>query len=166
MATTEYWATSNSVEWFTPKWIFDAINVEFDMDVCSPGPDKCHTPAKKHVVLPEDGLKVEWHGFVWMNPPFGKQNQAWYKKFAQHKNGIAILPVNQLNTIKFNNILPIVECILVIKGRVNFINGADQSNGNPTQGMMLIASGQKAKSLLSHLQIGQVWYPSIKVSND
>ena len=159
MGGTEYWQTSKSVEWYTPKWIFETLNCEFDLDVCSPGKDKCYTPSKRHIVLPENGLISKWDGFVWMNPPFGKRNNAWFNKFAEHKNGIAIVPVNQLNTVKFNNIIKAIECISVIKGRVNFINGADQSNAAPTQGMMLLGAGQKAKSILAMCNIGQVWYP-------
>ena len=30
-------AVSGSVEWFTPVWVFDALNAEFDLDPCTPG---------------------------------------------------------------------------------------------------------------------------------
>ena len=33
-------AVGNSVEWYTPKSVFDALGVGFDLDVCSPGLDK------------------------------------------------------------------------------------------------------------------------------
>jgi hypothetical protein len=33
-------STANeSKEWYTPKYIFDALGQQFDMDVCSPGAD-------------------------------------------------------------------------------------------------------------------------------
>ena len=35
-------AVGNSVEWYTPKSVFDALGVGFDLDVCSPGDRKSH----------------------------------------------------------------------------------------------------------------------------
>ena len=33
-------------EWYTPKYIFDALGVEFDLDVASPQNGPRHVPAK------------------------------------------------------------------------------------------------------------------------
>ena len=32
-------------ELYTPKWIFDSLNVVFDLDVCAPSGGPLHTPA-------------------------------------------------------------------------------------------------------------------------
>jgi hypothetical protein len=67
-------------EWYSPAKIFDALGVEFDMDVASPGADIVPwIPAKRHLTKVEDGLTTPWKGFVWMNSPYGLRNgmQAW-----------------------------------------------------------------------------------------
>ena len=63
----------------TPQDFFDKLNAEFgfELDVCAiPENAKCSnyfTPA-------QDGLKQEWHGVCWMNPPYGREIGAWMRK--------------------------------------------------------------------------------------
>ena len=85
-------AVSNSVEWYTPKSVFDALGVGFDLDVCSPGLDKTWVPAECALTIADDGLTSPWHGFVWCNPPYGKGIDKWINRMAEHNNGIALLP--------------------------------------------------------------------------
>jgi len=77
-------------DYFTPKWIFDKLNVVFDLDVCGPS-IQCNVPSIKTYTIDEDGLSQNWVGSVWMNPPFSKQ-KPWVNKFIEHGNGIALLP--------------------------------------------------------------------------
>jgi hypothetical protein len=82
---TEY----TSDDFWTPKWIFDAMGVEFDLDVaCPPGGPK-HTPTKNYYTQQDDGLSSPWYGRVFMNPPFSKATP-WMVKFLDHGNGIGI----------------------------------------------------------------------------
>jgi len=82
----------NSDQHFTPKNIFEALNCTFDMDVC--GSSQAWVPAKRIVELPEDGLKVDWYGLIWMNPPYSKPTP-WVEKFIENNNGIALLPITR-----------------------------------------------------------------------
>ena len=49
-------------DWRTPPDYFGskAIDAVFDMDVASPGLDKCFVPAKACFTVEEDGLKQPW----------------------------------------------------------------------------------------------------------
>ena len=78
-------------EWYTPRRIFDALGVRFDMDVAHPGLDKWPAWAAGRV-LTADALDQDWSGFVWMNPPFGGRNAVapWLDKFFAHGNGVAL----------------------------------------------------------------------------
>ena len=38
-------SVGNSVEWFTPAWVFDALGATFDLDPCTPGVEHTHVPA-------------------------------------------------------------------------------------------------------------------------
>lgn len=80
-----------SDEWYTPKHIFDALGVEFDLDPCSPVEGSL-VPAKQRYSLPFDGLTAPWFGLVWMNPPYSKPSP-WVNKWLEHGNGLALLPM-------------------------------------------------------------------------
>ena len=45
-------------EWYTPKWIVDALG-SFDLDPCAPE-NRLWNTAKRHITPSEDGLKTEW----------------------------------------------------------------------------------------------------------
>ena len=153
-----YWTMSISDEWYTPKYVFDDLNVEFDMDVCSPGIPKACTPAKHHVTLPdEDGLKLDWKGFVWMNPPYGSKNQAWYKKFLAHGNGLAFLTIAQMPTIKFTEMIPGIDGLLIYHKRVHLIDGTTGKRKNSPGGSLLVAMGTKAMQAINQSSLGTVW---------
>jgi len=82
----------DSDEQYTPRWIFQALNVEFDLDVCAPEGGVDWIPAKRHYSLKDDALAQEWDGFVWMNPPYS-EGKIWHEKFAAHGNGICLIPM-------------------------------------------------------------------------
>lgn len=88
-ASAEAAAGYTSDDYYTPKWLFDALGITFDLDPCSPGHGLSNVPARHIYTKDDDGLTQTWHGNVFMNPPFS-QMTAWAQKFAQHQNGIAI----------------------------------------------------------------------------
>lgn len=65
--------------WETPQDFFDRLNeiYGFETDVCAlPENAKC-----THYFTPEvDGLKQDWIGTCWMNPPYGREIGKWMKK--------------------------------------------------------------------------------------
>jgi len=70
-----------SDEWYTPKYIFDALECEFDIDAAAPVDRTfCHVPAKRYIT--ELSLSLSWNGFVWLNPPFEGRNdkKLWLEK--------------------------------------------------------------------------------------
>jgi hypothetical protein len=83
---------NTTFEWYTPKYIFDALNSRFDLDPASPGREIVPwIPVKKFYTV--GGLERAWRGFVWLNPPFGRETlPLWTEKFTSHGNGIALVP--------------------------------------------------------------------------
>ena len=56
---------TNTVEWFTPPEIFEAMETEFDLDVCSPGAEIVPwIPAKRHLTRSHNGPVADWRGCV------------------------------------------------------------------------------------------------------
>jgi DNA N-6-adenine-methyltransferase (Dam) len=66
---------SVSVEWYTPsKYIESAREVmgSIDLDPASSQLANETVKASKYFTIDDDGLSQEWHGNVWLNPPYGK----------------------------------------------------------------------------------------------
>lgn len=61
-------AVGASVEWYTPKSVFDALGVKFDLDPCTPGGGLTRVPADSHYTKKEDGLESEWFGRIRFHP--------------------------------------------------------------------------------------------------
>ena len=81
-------------DYYTPLEVFNALNVEFDLDVCSPIGGTGLVPAKKFYSINDDGLISPWFGKVWMNPPYSGANP-WHEKFITHGNGIGLVQVSK-----------------------------------------------------------------------
>jgi hypothetical protein len=78
-------------DWYTPRWVFNAAGLTFDMDVCAPvNPAYRTCPAREYLTVVEDGLMAPWRGLVWMNPPYGEPSR-WVDRFADHGRGLALL---------------------------------------------------------------------------
>lgn len=76
---------------YTPKWIFDLLNVQFEIDVAAPPNGVPWIPANRYFTQADDGLSQEWTGLVWCNPPFS-DILPWVRRLNEHRNGIALLP--------------------------------------------------------------------------
>lgn len=82
-------------EHYTPKWVFEALGVTFDLDVSAPiDLSQSNVPAANSYNELTDGLSQNWQGNVWMNPPYS-QMTPWANKFREHGHGIALLPVSR-----------------------------------------------------------------------
>ena len=84
-----------SDDYYTPAFIFEALNVNFDIDVCAPPGGISWIPATKSYSVIDDGLVQDWGGAtVWMNPPYSDP-KLWAEKFVLNANGIALMPTSQ-----------------------------------------------------------------------
>jgi hypothetical protein len=80
-------------ECFTPPEIFEALAIDFDLDVCAPVGGVAWVPAKRHYTIHDDALTQKWEGRVWMNPPFSNVRH-FAPRFREHANGIALVPTS------------------------------------------------------------------------
>lgn len=106
-------------ELYTPKYIFDALQLTFDLDPCSPIKGAV-VPVKQTYSLPFDGLSAPWFGLVWMNPPFSKPSP-WVDRWLDHNNGIALLPMGG-NARWLNKMWQSEASVVVLPPNVPFTN--------------------------------------------
>jgi DNA N-6-adenine-methyltransferase (Dam) len=138
-----------TTSWYTPRHIFEMLNLEFDLDPCAPQGGVPWIPAKNHYALPQDGLALPWDGLVWCNPPYGKETQLWLKKLAEHGDGIG-LAMSRTDTKWFHDCANSADCLLFLKGRIKFVDGLEQTGGSGnTSGSVLIGYGEIAFSALA-----------------
>lgn len=154
---------NKSIEWYTPRYIFDALDLEFDLDPASPGVDIVPwIPAKKHLTITENGLLAKWEGNVWMNPPYGTETPDWLNRLTLHGTGIALLFVRP-DTQWFQKYAPIADAICLVKGRVGFVNsefakeyanGTFEPRGGCGAASMLLAYGKENAKALFNSKLG------------
>lgn len=154
---------NESKEWYTPKYIFDALGLTFDLDPCSPGIDVVPwVPARQHITPAENGRNAPWHGSVWMNPPYGSDTPKWMEHLAVHGNGIALV-FSRTDTQWFHRYIPKADAICFIKGRVQFVPadkawdysmGTYKPVGGCGAGSMLVAYGAANAGALLRSNLG------------
>lgn len=147
-------------DWYTPPEMLKALGEVFDLDPCSPGAGHW-VPARKVFTIEDDGLKQEWEGYVFMNPPFGSRNGhvPWLKKFLEHGNGIAIARA-YTSSAWFHQWAIQADAMLFPKGKTKFVRPDGSIGKCPGHGIVLLAMGDRAKSAL--LRSGLGFYIDLK----
>lgn len=149
-----------SDEWYTPAYIFDALGCRFDLDVASPS-RYTHVPCADR--LTANALKAEWHGFVWMNPPFGGRNGLvpWLDKFFSHGSGIALTPDRTSATWWQESAIK-ADAVLFIAGKVKFERPDGSIGKSPSTGTTLFASGKQGLYALCNAAENDLGFLSIR----
>lgn len=140
-------APGRSDEWYTPKYVFDALGCVFDQDVAAPLSGPRHVPTDEW--LHTQSLESRWHGFVWMNPPFGGRNglKPWLDKFVEHGNGIALVP-DRTSAPWWQEAASEVEAILFVAGKIKFERPDGTIGRQPGTGTTLFGMGDDAEEAL------------------
>jgi hypothetical protein len=86
------YATSDDV--YSPPHVLERLGLTFDLDVCAPKGGLPWIPAERSLSIEDDGLKSDWHGRVWMNPPYSNVTP-WVKKWLEHRNGVCLVPCSK-----------------------------------------------------------------------
>lgn len=130
-----------SDEWYTPKYIFDALGVQFTMDVAAPEDRAfCAVPAEEF--LTRKSLEAPWRGFVWMNPPFGGRNGIvpWTDKFFAHGHGIMLCP-DRTGAPWWQSAAKRASGLLFVSPKVKFLNAQGVPGRSPSVGTVLMGAG-------------------------
>lgn len=137
-------------EWLTPPEILAALG-PFDLDPCAPVLPPWPLAAKTYT-MHDNGLKQPWDGFVWCNPPYGREAAAWLARLADHGNGLALIFARTETEMFFAHVWDKATAVLFLRGRLHFhhVNGA-RAAANAGAPSCLVAYGEEAASRLSRL---------------
>jgi len=130
-------------EWTTPNDLFRALDARyhFATDLAA---DAENTKCEKFFDEEADGLRQEWHGPCWLNPPYGCRKSKlkdWIVKAYNESNAgrcrVVMLIPARTNTTWFRDYCMKAEEVLFICGRPKF---GDAPHGLP-QPLMLVVFG-------------------------
>lgn len=108
--------------WATPQAFFDELNREFNftLDVCAlPENAKC----SRYFTPEQDGLKQDWTGVCWMNPPYGRTIGTWIKKAYESASAgatvVCLIPA-RTDTKWWHGYVVKASSIRFVRGRLKF----------------------------------------------
>lgn len=142
---------SGNFEWYTPaSWIDGARIVMggIDLDPATSLIANQTVQADRIFTIEDDGLLEDWHGRVWLNPPYARRViDRWVDKLireylSRRCTEYMALVNNCTETGWGQRLMEHSEAICFIKGRIRFEqpNGASDSKA-PLQGQMLCYGG-------------------------
>jgi len=113
----------SSDEWETPKYLFEKLNAQYNFTLDLAATDQNHK-CEKYFTKEIDGLKQDWTGVCWCNPPYSNIS-AWVKKAykeAQKGNVIVMLIPARTDTRWFHEWIYMMYGVEVefLKGRLKF----------------------------------------------
>lgn len=141
-----------SVEWYTPQWIFDCLDIDFDLDPSSPHDDETAVPARVKYTIYDDGLMKPWFGRVWLNPPFGPDTGFWIRRMIDHGNGLALV-FSRTDSPWCQMAMQAASAILFVAGRIDFIPGKENRHkkGRAGAGTVIFAFGEECAIALERM---------------
>lgn len=147
-------AASDTVEWYTPPGLFDALGLRFDLDPCAPPGGLPWIPADRFFSVDDDGLTQPWQGRVWLNPPYGRHTRGWVRRLAAHGDGVALV-FARTETEWAQDVLPACSAVCFIRGRLTFVR-ADLEPGSFNAGApsMLLAFGEECAAAVAAAELG------------
>lgn len=136
--------SSKSEMWETPQELFDNLNAEFHftVDVCA---TKDNAKCEKFFTPEMDGLKQEWTGVCWCNPPYGRGIGKWMKKASEASAIVVCLVPVRTDTKWFHDWVLNRAEIRFIRGRLHF-NGS--KNSAPFPSMLVIYRPEILKAVI------------------
>lgn len=145
-------AAGQTDERYTPPYIFNAMQLAFDLDVASPGRQVVPwIPVAAHIK--SCSLETVWRGYVWCNPPFGGRNgiRPWCLKFFEHGNGVLLTP-GRTSAPWWQEAARSADVILFVSPKIRFLDPSGNEGKSPSTGTTLMAAGPRGVGALQRAQ--------------
>lgn len=158
---------SGDMEWYTPPIYLAAARKvlgSIDIDPASCDIAQGNVEAEKFFTIDDDGLSHEWHGNVWLNPPYSKgmvdkfADKMLQEFHAARVEAAIVLVNNSTDTAWFALLASAASAICFPKGRIKFLDATNQPANSPLQGQAFLYFGDRdAKFVEVFAQFGSVW---------
>jgi phage N-6-adenine-methyltransferase len=118
---------------------------EIDLDPATSDAAQALIRATKYYTKQSDGLRHEWHGRIWLNPPYAQPLISQFiSKLAEerlrgHVTAAIVLTHNYTDTRWFHKLIASADAICFTRGRVRFHDG--DKIAAPTQGQLFTYLG-------------------------
>lgn len=164
--------SSESEEWHTPPGIIGPVVGLFgtiDVDPCAEPARR--VPARHHFTRTDDGLNQEWHGCVYVNPPYGHEIEDWVDKLIYEYNAgrcsaIALVPA-RVDTAWWNKLTgPTLDdgagsVVCFVRGRLKF---SGHKNPAPFPSAVVYLGKSIDAFCDAFTRVGKIWVPWRTVS--
>jgi phage N-6-adenine-methyltransferase len=149
---------SGESEWYTPAPHLDAARAVMggiDLDPASHPTAQQRVRAKRFYTREDDGLTKQWHGRVWLNPPYaqpliGQFIEKLVTEVAALRATQAILLTNNsTDTAWFHLAAASAALICFTRGRIQFIGLDGDPYASPTQGQSFFYYGSDPEAFRS-----------------
>lgn len=155
--------SSETVEWYTPAiYIKSARDVmgDIDLDPATCAEAQATVKARQFFTKETDGLAQKWHGRVWLNPPYGREEDGgstvakWVHKvvtaYLTHEIEQAVILINATaDRAWFDELWPFPVCF--VGKRIKFY-GPNNTNGNPTVGNAFVYLGENVPGFVEEFE--------------
>ena len=149
--------SSESIEWYTPAKYLEAareVMGSIDLDPASSKMANEIVKAPEYITQDDepDGLNQNWHGNVWLNPPYGKGSGLFTTKLVEEyesgrvNSAILLLNAYGFDTIWFQPLWKYTICFT--NHRVEFYSPQRESGG-PANANIFIYMGNDAEKFRS-----------------
>ena len=151
-ADTKPHVTNNSGnnEWYTPARYVDAARLvmgDIDLDPASSTVANRTVQAAEFFSAEQNGLEQDWHGRVWMNPPYASPLIGMFaEKFQQaiesgEVDEAVSLVNNATETVWFELMASVSTAVCFPRGRIKFNDSTGKPKNSPLQGQALLYVG-------------------------
>jgi len=155
-------------EWYTPSNIVEAArNVLGFIDLDPASSDKANevVKAERYYTKADDGLKKDWAGRVWMNPPYSHPEIGYFvgklvEGFDDGSICSAITLTDATTDTKWaHDLFERLSAICFVQRRVKFIQGDTGEPGSPLKGQMFCYLGDNIHGFQKEFsEFGQIFF--------
>ena len=146
------------VEWYTPPAVIKAVRDvlgQIDLDPASTAEANQIVGAKKFFTRDDDGLKQDWLGKIFCNPPYSrglidKFVVKLLREFAGGRTTEAIVLTNAATDTDWaHKLMALADQIIFTKKRLKFLKPDGSIAGTPTCGQMFCYFGERSEKFYS-----------------